>query len=37
VGMMAVGTLAFLLWSRRLARWPFAPEPTTLAVAKKSE
>jgi amino acid transporter len=25
LGMMAVGTLAFLLWSRRLARWPFSP------------
>ena len=25
LGMMAVGTGAFLLWSRRLGRWPFAP------------
>jgi fructoselysine transporter len=24
IGMMALGTVAFLLWSRRLARWPFA-------------
>ncbi|MVN76042.1 amino acid permease [Hymenobacter sp. HMF4947] len=23
VGMMALGTIAFLLWSRRLGRWPF--------------
>ena len=26
IGMMALGTVAFLLWSRRLARWPFAPK-----------
>jgi fructoselysine transporter len=24
IGMMALGTVAFLLWSRRLGRWPFA-------------
>jgi fructoselysine transporter len=24
LGMMALGTGAFLLWSRRLGRWPFA-------------
>ena len=24
IGMMALGTGAFLLWSRRLGRWPFA-------------
>jgi len=24
VGMMALGTVAFLLWSRRLKKWPFA-------------
>ena len=24
VGMMALGTGAFLLWSRREAKWPFA-------------
>ncbi|TVT40164.1 APC family permease [Hymenobacter setariae] len=24
LGMMALGTVAFLLWSRRLGRWPFA-------------
>jgi fructoselysine transporter len=24
IGMMALGTVAFLLWSRRLKRWPFA-------------
>jgi fructoselysine transporter len=23
VGMMALGTVAFLLWSRRAAKWPF--------------
>jgi hypothetical protein len=23
IGMMALGTGAFLLWSRRLGRWPF--------------
>ena len=23
LGMMALGTAAFLLWSRRLGRWPF--------------
>ena len=28
VGMMALGTVAFLLWSRREAKWPFA-RPTT--------
>jgi len=26
IGMMALGTVAFLLWSRRLSRWPFAPK-----------
>ncbi|MGI4870574.1 MAG: APC family permease [Janthinobacterium lividum] len=25
LGMMALGTGAFLLWSRRLGRWPYAP------------
>jgi fructoselysine transporter len=27
VGMMALGTVAFLLWSRREAKWPFAKGP----------
>ena len=37
IGMMALGTVAFLLWSRRLGRWPFASEPVPLGAAKKSE
>ena len=37
IGMMALGTVAFLLWSRRLGRWPFASEPVALGAAKKSE
>ncbi|MGI4741780.1 MAG: APC family permease [Janthinobacterium lividum] len=28
IGMMALGTVAFLLWSRRLGRWPFAKSST---------
>ncbi|MGI4833440.1 MAG: APC family permease [Janthinobacterium lividum] len=31
LGMMAVGTGAFLLWSRRLGRWPFAGRATASA------
>ena len=32
LGMMALGTVAFLLWSRRAGKWPFAKADSLLGT-----